>query len=634
MTFIFISFIAGALTVLAPCILPLLPVIVGGSLVPGESKRRPYVIIGSLITSIVLFTLLLKWSSTFIGVPQEVWSSISGGILILFALTMLFPTLWEKLPFTARFSASSNKLLGAGYQKKSLWGDVVMGAALGPVFSSCSPTYFVILATVLPASFGHGLVALFFYALGLGLVLLMISLLGEKLVRRLGGVANPHGWFKRTIGAIFLVVGIFVLTGIDKQVESALLEKGAYGSLGNFEQTLLEKIEMNDTEEKKTDEEVISLLGVGLVGEACAEGFCEKDGENNPLPLSGLTTENPSGTTTTRLAGSFVPDTASCKTPYVEIANPSGYVNTGGAPVSVGQYIGKKVVLVDFMTYSCINCIRTFPYLNDWYSAYADDGLEIIGIHTPEFAFEKLQSNVEEAMQKYGIEFPIVLDNDYGTWGAWKNNFWPRKYLIDINGCVIYDHIGEGAYEETEEKILDALNERARVLGVPTVGEQAGSVTTNPFIAGQSNEVYFGTKRNSNFVDSNLGSCNFLLCSFDYIGSLVQKDHFALDGEWKGQGEYVVLEEDAGTMGFRFYSKKVFVVAESTNPAYVGVYIDGALVDSSNKGADVGADGSLLISASRLYEIVDLDAGAGEHLLELKTSDGEGLRLFTLTFGG
>src|SRR3989344_3254541 len=160
------------------------------------------------------------------------------------------------------------------------------------------------------------------------------------------------------------------------------------------------------------------------------------------------------------------------KQPYVEIVNPSGFLNTGVdsdgkvAPVTLGDLVGKKVILVDFMTYSCINCQRTFPHVKAWYEKYKDKGLEIVGIHTPEFAFEKNIENVRVAMKKAGITYPVVLDNDYGTWKAYANNYWPRKYLIDINGNIVYDHIGEGAYEETEMKILELLEERAKLLGL------------------------------------------------------------------------------------------------------------------------------------------------------------------------
>lgn len=155
-----------------------------------------------------------------------------------------------------------------------------------------------------------------------------------------------------------------------------------------------------------------------------------------------------------------------------EISTPDGFINTGqnldgsAKPISIGEFVGKKVVLVDFWTYSCINCQRTTPYLNAWYQKYKDEGLVIIGLHTPEFEFEKIYENVLEATKSMEIKYPVVLDNDYSTWHAYRNRFWPRKYLIDINGYIVYDHIGEGKYEETEKRIQEALAERKVVLGI------------------------------------------------------------------------------------------------------------------------------------------------------------------------
>lgn len=151
---------------------------------------------------------------------------------------------------------------------------------------------------------------------------------------------------------------------------------------------------------------------------------------------------------------------------YIEIVKPSGFVNTNDLPVTLGEYIGKKVILLNVITYTCSNCQATFPYVNAWYDKYKDDGLIVIGLHTPEFAFEKDKKNVEDAMLKFGISYPVVMDNDYATWTAYGNRFWPRKYLIDIHGNIIYDHIGEGAYEETEAEILKALIERKKFLGL------------------------------------------------------------------------------------------------------------------------------------------------------------------------
>ena len=241
MTFFILSFIAGVLTVLAPCVLPVLPVIVGAS-ATRRSRWTPYIVVGSLAFSIILFTYLLKASTAFIMIPPEFWMYLSGGVLILFGLTLLFPSLWDSIPGLSKLSVGSNKLLGKGIKKQSFWGDVLVGAALGPVFSTCSPTYFVILASVLPASFALGTLYLLSYTLGLSLVLLMLALLGEKLAERLSGFADPKGWLKRGLGVLFIFLGIMIATGFEKKIELAILESGVF-DITKVEQILLQKIE-------------------------------------------------------------------------------------------------------------------------------------------------------------------------------------------------------------------------------------------------------------------------------------------------------------------------------------------------------------------------------------------------------
>lgn len=237
MAFLIVAFIAGVLTVLAPCILPLLPVVVGSS-VAARSKATPYIVVGSLAVSIILFTYILKASTAFIMVPQEFWAYLSGGILLFFGLTLVFPALWERVPGLSKLSSGSNKLMGKGLQKKSVWGDVLIGAALGPVFSTCSPTYFVILASVLPVSFVLGSVYLLSYVTGLSIALLLIALLGQRFADRLAGVADSRGLLKRGIGVLFVVLGLMIVFGIEKKLETAILDSG-YFNVTNIEQGLL-----------------------------------------------------------------------------------------------------------------------------------------------------------------------------------------------------------------------------------------------------------------------------------------------------------------------------------------------------------------------------------------------------------
>ncbi len=421
MALLLISFIAGVLTVLAPCILPLLPIIIGGSLSSqnggGFNKKKAFTIIVSLGVSVIAFTLLLKASTFFVDIPEYVWKWISGGIIIFFGLITLFPSLWES-QLIARMSAQSNILLGKGNQKKSFWGDVIVGAALGPVFSTCSPTYFIVLATVLPVSFALGVTYLLAYTFGLCLALLIVSIVSQKIIDRLGLVADPKGWFKRTLGILFLVVGVAIIGGLDKKMQTFLLDAGFF-DVTTIEQKLLEK---NITQDKTI----------------------EIENEYVPENTSSYLTKGEKS-----LVYKKVP----------ELSSIDGYINTEGRPITFASLRG-KVALLDIWTYSCINCQRTIPYVNQWYEKYKGEGFEVVGLHTPEFAFERVQANVEEAVRRFGITYPVVLDNDYSTWKELGNQYWPRKYLIDIDGYIIYDHIGEGAYEETEKAIQNALSER------------------------------------------------------------------------------------------------------------------------------------------------------------------------------
>ncbi|OGG63069.1 cytochrome C biogenesis protein [Candidatus Kaiserbacteria bacterium RIFCSPHIGHO2_02_FULL_59_21] len=240
MTLLLISFVAGVLTVLAPCVLPLLPVIVGGSMEGGSaSRRRAFVIVASLGVSLILFTLLLKASTVLIGVPESFWKWVSGLIIIAFGATLLFPAMWERLPLAGSISRGSNRLMAAGFQRGGFWGDVIMGAALGPVFSACSPTYFVLLASVLPVSFALGVAYLGVFVLGLCLSLLLIALLGQRVADRLGWAADPRGTFKRALGALFILVGLAVVSGLDKDIQIWVLDTG-FLDVTRVEQKLLE----------------------------------------------------------------------------------------------------------------------------------------------------------------------------------------------------------------------------------------------------------------------------------------------------------------------------------------------------------------------------------------------------------
>lgn len=294
-----------------------------------------------------------------------------------------------------------------------------------------------------------------------------------------------------------------------------------------------------------------------------------------------------------------------------EITTPDGFINSDGKPITINGLVGKKVILVDFWTYSCINCQRTTPYLNAWYEKYKDKGFVIIGVHTPEFEFEKDYNNVKTAVEKFGIKFPVVLDNDYSTWAAYKNRYWPRKYLIDIDGYVVYDHIGEGAYEETEKKIQEALAERMAVVGES--GTISQPLTKEIPVQGgpESPETYFGSARND-----------------QQIKLLFPAESWNITPEFAQN-----ISPNAGIV-YTYTARDVFFVAEAETETVIEVLRDGKPL-GAGAGADTetASDGKTIvkIKEARLYKIIQ-DNQSGTHTLELIISK-PGLKAFTFTFG-
>ncbi len=598
MLLLVISFIAGVLTVLAPCILPLLPVVIGGTLsdggVGGFNKKKAFTIIISLGISVILFTLLLKASTLFIDIPEYVWKWISGGIIIFFGLVTLFPSLWESSTM-ARISARANILLGKGDQKHNFLGDVIVGAALGPVFSTCSPTYFIVLATVLPVSPAKGMFYLLAYTVGLCLSLLIVSIVGQKIMSRLNIVADPNGWFKRTLGIIFLIVGIAIIGGLDKKAQLFLLNSGFF-DVTKIEQKLLES---NSTP-------VFALPKAPPV--------------LNPVRDASPKETQPTATTAGKDSKVYLTiaekDARFKKVP--ELSSIDGYINTGGMPITLAGLKG-KVVLLDIWTYSCINCQRTLPYVSGWYDKYKDQGFEVVGLHTPEFSFEKIVSNVEKAVANFGIKYPVVLDNDYSTWNALGNEYWPRKYLIDIDGYIVYDHIGEGGYEEMEKAIQEALRERADRMGMDEKISAETLAPTNAISVDSSRvgspEVYFGSARNIYLANGKSGLSGEQTLVFPETFSF---NKLYLKGRWNFSAEYAE-SRDISEIIFNYEAKNVYMVLSSDVGTDILIYKDDVL------------EKTLHVKDEKLYPLIE-DSDYGKHNLRIKIPNA-GLKAFTFTFG-
>jgi thiol-disulfide isomerase/thioredoxin len=309
-----------------------------------------------------------------------------------------------------------------------------------------------------------------------------------------------------------------------------------------------------------------------------------------------------------------------------ELQGIAGYINTDSEQFK--NQIKGKVVLYDIWTYSCINCQRTIPYIVAWNEKYSDKGLVIVGIHSPEFEFEKDISNVRQATEKFGITYPVVLDNDKQIWNAFSNNYWPRKYIADDEGYIRYDHIGEGGYAETEKIIQGLLNERASRLGLEMDTAQPLVKIQESENGARTPELYFGY--DFAYGRDKLGNSEGFNPDREVkyvISDKLQNDHFYLDGVWKNISDRMRLASDFGIIKLPYFAKEVNIVASGESE--LTILLDGKPI-SQYAGADV-KDGKVQTSESRLYNLVKAEE-SGRHTIEIQI-DRPGFEIYTFTFG-
>jgi cytochrome c biogenesis protein CcdA/thiol-disulfide isomerase/thioredoxin len=569
MLLLLISFIAGILTILAPCVLPVLPVIIGGSVgSKAKEKSRPYIIAASLAIAIILFTLLLKVSTLLIGLSPNVLTGLSGGLLIALGLVSFWPEAWEKLVIALNWQAASQRFLGAGEKNRDKYiGPILIGLALGPVFASCSPTYAFILASVLPHSFVSGLIYLVAYSLGLVLALLLISLAGRQYISRFPWAIDTHSWFRRIIGLVFIVIGVAIIGGQEVKVETWVGNHLPFDE-AKVEQVLLAKQKHQSLFHSLA--ESVSDAGVLNV-------------QASPAPQ------------------------------FVGLTN---WINS--PPLTLSQLRG-KVVLVDFWTYSCINCIRSLPYVEKWYAAYHKQGLVVVGVSTPEFAFEHDPANVAAAVKRDGIFYPVALDNNDDTWNAYDNDSWPADYLIDKNGDVRYVSLGEGNYDKTE-KAIQVLLGISKPLQTP--------VSNVPISQDQTPETYFGTDRESDYVGTPALNNNGTFVFTPVPTSQLGPNDWTLSGTWQENSQYITAEDHA-TLTFNVTAKNVYVVAGSNDGSSQTVTVSLPAATAGQYGDDA-PNGQLVVGGSRLYNIVSLKQ-FGSTTVTLTVPAG--VSLYTFTFG-
>jgi len=569
---VIVAFIAGLATAVSPCVLPILPIVLATG--AGGDRRRPYLVIAGLIASFSFFTLASVQIIKALGLPSSTLRDIAIAVIAVFGLTLLVPAIsagYERL--TARLPG-----VGARMARPGIAGGLITGVGLGLVWTPCAgPILGAItsLAVTAPGSLAT-LALVVAYAIGAGLPLLAIALGGRAALARMR-LRSASAWASRAFGILVLVTAGLMAVGADTAI-SADLTSALPDWTGTL-QTL-----------ERAGQVQSALHDVGAAPNASGLGSASAAGG---LPV-----------------GPAAP----------EFAGVDHWLNS--SPLTMTGLRG-KVVLVDFWTYSCINCIRTLPYVEGWYQKYAAGGLVVVGVHTPEFAFEHDTGNVASAIARFGITYPVAQDNEYATWTAFGNEYWPADYLIDATGHIRSEHFGEGDYNQTESEIRSLLAEA----GKSSLPSAAPPAAAPPFVANETPETYIGTDR----ANSNASPQNATSGPSGYtFPSNLPDDQFAVSGTFDFQAQYATATVAGDQLELSFYARDVYLVAAADSPVPATVRVTGATGAVATE--DVAADGSMTIGTARLYHLVHLPSAArGTVIITFNKADA---RCYSFTFGG
>jgi cytochrome c biogenesis protein CcdA/thiol-disulfide isomerase/thioredoxin len=545
-----IAFAAGVITAFTPCILPVLPIVLAGG-AGGGTKRRPYAIAAGLITTFTAFLLAGAWLWGLIGISAKHQIRIGAALLLVLALTLIVPKVGELVERPFRFFTRRR----AG----DLGGGFFLGASLGLVFIPCGgPVLATLTANAATDRVGGWIVAIAIaYAAGAAVPLLAIARGSLGLTARF----RQHAQTVRIAGGVLMsAAAVVIYQGWAENLQT---------KVPGYAQWVQNAIE----------------------GSSAAKNRLDRLGGKTKSALAS--NRQSAGKVALKDYGA-APD----------VHDISAWINS--RPLSLPELHG-KVVLVDFWTYSCINCLRTLPYLKAWDARYRSKGLVIVGVHTPEFAFEHDLGNVRAAVKRLGISYPVALDNSYGTWKAYSNNYWPADYLVDEAGRVLDVHFGEGDYAQTERNIR-LLLEAGKAGRLP----QAGRDTDHTPLEVRTPESYLGYLRIGNYAGSPLRSDR--QATYRFPESLTQ-DSYAYAGTWKVEGERIVAGDNA-RLRLHFGARTVHLVL--TGRGFVTVKLNGKL------------QRTVRIDRDRLYTLVT-QKRAADGLLELGFTSG--LAAYAFTFG-
>jgi cytochrome c biogenesis protein CcdA/thiol-disulfide isomerase/thioredoxin len=579
MTLLILAYFGGVLTIVSPCILPVLPFVFARADRPFAKSVLP-MLVGMALTFAVVATLAAVAGSW--AVDANVYGrAVAMVLLALFGLTLIFPAFADRLmaPLVGVGAKLSNSASSAAPQDASIWPSFLLGIATGFLWAPCAgPVLGLILtgAALNGANVGTSFLLLA-YAAGAATSLALALAVGGRVFAAMKNALGAGEWVRRGLGIAVLAAVVAIGLGLD----TGFLTRISLSNTSSLEQSLIDRFKPS----AKTADTSASGAAAGSLG--VEGGFPSLAGATDWLNSPPLTPEGLKG----------------------------------------------KVVVIDFWTYSCINCLRSIPYVRAWAEKYKNHGLVVIGVHTPEFAFERNVGNVRAAVSDLKIGYPVAIDNDYKIWRGFDNEYWPTHYFIDAQGHRRYSHFGEGNYDESERVIQRLLAEAGNkevpggVADVNAAGAQAAPSTSD-----QSPETYVGYNRADNFV-----SPGGLVTDESHVYAAAARpalNQWSLVGDWTDKGEYAALNQPNGRIAYRFHARDLHLVlgpSPDGKPVRFRVTIDGA-APGIDHGADIDADGQGVVKEQRLYQLIRQSGDVADRTFEIEFLD-PGVQAFAFTFG-
>lgn len=587
MLLLLLAYLGGVLTLLSPCILPVLPFVFARADRPFLRSTLP-LLLGMALTFTVVASLAAV-GSQWVAQANQVGRWVALVLMAVFAIALLWPTLADHLlaPFQrigARLSARADAADAAG--RGGAWTSLLIGIATGLLWAPCAgPILGLVLtgAALNGASVGTSSLLLA-YALGAVTALALAVWVGGRVFRALQARLGLGNVVRRVLGVAALLAVVAIGLGWD----TGLLTRLSAVSTARIEQGLLDAVPGTQPAAPP-----MMMMAAGHSGA--------------PLPVEG---------TMPTLDGA------------------TGWLNS--PPLSREQLHG-KVVLIDFWTYSCINCLRAMPFVHEWAQRYRDHGLVVIGVHTPEFAFERDPRNVMKAVQQLKVEYPVALDNQYAIWRAFNNRYWPAHYFVDAQGNIRGHQFGEGNYAHSEQVIRRLLVEAGQTElpppADPAAADLQGVATQADMGNLRSPETYLGHARAEQFASPGGQRAD---AAFGYtLPSTLALNQWGLSGQWRVNDEAAQLQQAGGRIAFQFHARDLHLVlapGEDGKPVRFRVLLDGKPLPAADAGADVAADGTGTVNEHRLYQLIRQRGTIGPHRFEIEFLDA-GVQAYAFTFG-